>query len=87
MSTANGYAEWFVRKIRAELTDRMLIFSQRHLRHVLSEYGSHYNQQRPHRGHGLRPPSPVPPIPADESAEIARHPILGGLINEYHLAA
>ncbi|HYU02948.1 MAG TPA: integrase core domain-containing protein, partial [Jatrophihabitantaceae bacterium] len=44
---ANGYAERLVRTIRAELADRMLIFGQRHLRHVLAEYASHYNQQRP----------------------------------------
>ncbi len=54
---ANGYAERFVRTIRAELADRMLIFGQRHLRHVLAEYASHYNQQRPHRSQGLRPPT------------------------------
>ena len=84
---ANGYAERFLRTIRAELTDRMLIFGQRHLRRVLAEYVSHYNQQRPHRGQGLRPPAPAPPVPSDTPPEIVRRPILGGLINEYHLAA
>ncbi len=84
---ANGYAERFVRTVRAELTDRMLIFGQRHLRHVLAEYVCRYNQQRPHRGQNLRPPSPVRPAPTAAPSEIVRHPILGGLINEYHLAA
>jgi transposase InsO family protein len=84
---ANGYAERFVRTIRAELTDRMLIFGQRHLRHVLAEYACHYNQQRPHRSRALRPPSPSRPISTQEPTEIVRRPILGGLINEYHLAA
>ena len=84
---ANGYAERLVRTIRAELADRMLIFGQRHLRHVLAEYAPHYNQQRPHRSQGLRPPSPVQPVPAHTPSEIARRPILGGLINEYHPAA
>jgi len=58
---ANSYAERVVRTVRAELTDRMLIFTQRHLRRVLAEYACHYNQHRPHRGQGLRPPSPVRP--------------------------
>ncbi|MET7400431.1 integrase core domain-containing protein [Dactylosporangium sp. NPDC005572] len=46
---ANAYAERWVRTLRSELTDRMLIFGQRHLRHVLAEYVRHYNESRPHR--------------------------------------
>jgi putative transposase len=85
---ANGYAERFVRTVRAELTDRMLIFGQRHLRRTLVEYLSHYNQQRPHRSQHLRPPAPLGPAPNDElPSEVVRQKILGGLINEYHLAA
>jgi putative transposase len=56
------HAERFVRTVRAELTDRMLIFGQRHLRKVLEEYVSHYNQQRPHRGRDLQPPFPIQPL-------------------------
>lgn len=85
---ANAYAERFVRTIRAELTDRMLILGRRHLRHVLAEYVSHYNRQRPHRARGLHPPSPVGPAPSQlPTRDVVRHPILGGLINEYQLAA
>ena len=84
---ANAYAQRFVRTVRAELTDRMLIFGQRHLRRVLAEYQSHYNQQRPLSGQGPRPPSPARPIPTPEPTAVLRHPILGGLINDYHRAA
>ena len=84
---ANAYAERFVRTVRAELTDRMLIIGQRHLRRLLDEYVSHYNQQRPHRGRGLRPPSPIQPAPTNPTSPVVRHPILGGLINEYRHAA
>jgi putative transposase len=84
---ANAFSERFVRTIRAECTDRMLIFGQRHLSTVLAEYARHYNGRRPHRGRELSPPAPDYPI-ADLSTErIKRQAILGGLINEYERAA
>jgi transposase InsO family protein len=84
---ANAYAERFVLTARTEVTDRMLIFGQRHLRTVLAEYETHYNGRRPHRSRHLRPPQPDHPV-ADLSKErIQRRPVLGGLINEYERAA
>ena len=83
----NGYAKRFIGTLRAELTDRILILGHRHLRRVLAQYVTHYNQQRPHRGRELRPPSPTGSIPMDATTAVLRHHILGGLINEYHLAA
>jgi hypothetical protein len=50
------YAERWVRTVRAEVTDRMLIAGPQHLRTVLEEYVTHYNQHRPHRARNLRPP-------------------------------
>ena len=84
---ANAYAERWVRTVRAEVTDRMLIFGERHLRMILAEYEAHYNGQRPHRSRELRPPRTDHP-PADLSKKrIQRRPLLGGLINEYERAA
>ena len=72
---------------RTEVTDRMLIFGERHLRTILGEYEAHYNGRRPHRSRQLRPPRPDHP-PADLSQErIQRRPVLGSLINEYEQAA
>ena len=84
---ANAYAERFVLTARAEITDRMLIFGERHLRLVLAKYAAHYNGRRPHRSRQLHPPRPDHPV-ADLSRKwIKRRPILGGLINEYERAA
>ncbi len=84
---ANTYAERFVLTARTEVTDRMLIFGERHLRSILAEYARHYNGRRPHRGRQLHPPRPDHPI-ADLSQErIERRPVLGGLICEYERVA
>jgi hypothetical protein len=83
----NAFAEHFVLTARAEVTDRMLIFGERHLRLVLAQYAAHYNGRRPHRSRQLRPPRPDHAV-ADLSQErIQRRPVLGGLINEYERAA
>jgi putative transposase len=84
---ANAHAERFVLTARTEVTDRMLIFGQRHLRTVLDEYTAHYNGRRPHRGRQLRPPRPDHPLADISQERIQRRPVLGGLINEYERAA
>ena len=84
---ANAYAERFVLTARTEVTNRMVIFGEWHLRMILAEYEAHYNGRRPHRSRQLRPPRPDHP-PADLSMKrIQRRPLLGGLINEYERAA
>jgi transposase InsO family protein len=84
---ANAYAERFVLTARREVTDRMLIFGERHLRLVLAEYEAHYNGRRPHRSRQLRPPRPDHPVADLSRKRIQRRPVLGGLINEYERAA
>jgi transposase InsO family protein len=84
---ANCYAERFVLTARSELTDRMLILSQRHLDTVLAEYVRHYNGRRPHRSRELRPPRPTYPVVNLDSQRIKRQQVLGGLINEYERVA
>ena len=84
---ANCFAERFVRTARTELTDRILIFGERHLRSVLTRYGAHYNGRRPHRALQLRPPRPDRPAPRLDRPRIRHRSVLGGLINEYERAA
>ena len=84
---ANCFAERLVLTVRIEVTDRMLIFGERHLRSVLAQYSLHYNRQRPHRALQLRPPRPTSPVAEPVRGRIRRRPILGGLLNEYETAA
>ena len=84
---ANAFAERFVLTARTEVTDRMLIFGERHLRLVLADYMAHYNGRRPHRSRHLRPPRPDHPASDLSKEQIKRRPVLGGLINEYERAA
>jgi putative transposase len=84
---ANAFAERFVLTARTEVTDRMLILGERHLRVVMAEYAAHYNGRRPHRGRDLRPPRPDHPVADPSLARIRRRPVLGGLLNEYQRVA
>jgi transposase InsO family protein len=84
---ANAYAERFVLTARTEVTDRVLIFGERHLQAVLAQYEAHYNGRRPHRSRQLRPPRPDHPVADLSREQIKRQPVLGGLLNEYERAA
>jgi putative transposase len=84
---ANAYAERFVLTARTEVTDRMLVFGERHLRSVMAEYARHYNGRRPHRALQLQPPRPSHPVADLSQEQVKRRPVLGGLLNEYERAA
>lgn len=59
----NCFAERFVLTVRTELTDRILILGERHLRTVLARYSAHYNGRRPRRALRLVSPRPDHPAP------------------------
>jgi putative transposase len=84
---ANAVAERFVRTVRAECLDWLLILNRRHLERVLRVYVDHYNRERPHRALELRPPEPDERRERSCKGEIRRRDRLGGLIHEYHRAA
>ncbi len=83
---ANAYAERFVRTVRTECLDHLLIIGRSHLERVLRIYLQHYTRERPHRGLALQPPE-APQLRSPPSGEVERRDRLGGLIHEYYRAA
>lgn len=85
---ANAIAERFVRTVRSECLDRLLILNRRHLEHVLRVYVDHYNRERPHRSLNLKAPMTDGAAPGNHGSlrHIQRRDRLGGLIHEYYEA-
>jgi putative transposase len=88
---ANAFAERWVRTVRQECLDWMLIWGRRHLERVLDEYVRHYNDERPHQSLALRPPRAIEvragPDRVTAAVRIRRRDRLGGLVHEYQVAA
>jgi len=91
---ARAHAERWVGSVRRECLDRILILGRRHLNHVLATYVAHFNEHRPHRALGQRPPLNESPTNGDQAPEdvieldrVRRRDLLGGTIHEYRLAA
>jgi putative transposase len=81
---ANAFAERWVRSVREECLDHLLILGQRHLRCVLLEYMQYYNTARPHQGIHQHAPIPFPSV---QSGPVARRDVLGGIIHTYYRQA
>jgi putative transposase len=81
-ANANAYAERWIRTVRAECLDWLLVVGRGHL--------EHYNAHRPHRALGLQPPDPAvePALSSKDSpAQVHRRDLLGRLVHEYRRAA
>ena len=76
----NGYAERLIGSIRRECVDHIVVFGERHLRHVLLLYMNYYNDTRTHLSLNKDAPSSRA---AEAVGRIVCHPILGGLHHQY----
>ena len=86
---ANAFCERWIRTVRTECLDWLLIYSRRHLGRVLKIYIHHYNRERPHRALQLQAPEQeeFERTPLSIDATVRRRDRLGGLLHEYYEAA
>lgn len=82
---ANAFAERWIRSVREECLDKLLIVSEGHLRRVLTAYLAYYNHTRPHQGIEQR--CPVPAQPSSGDGPVHCRDVLGGIIHDYYREA
>jgi putative transposase len=86
---ANAICERFLRSVRQECLDHLLIFHERQLHRVLTAYVSYFNQARPHQGIQQQIPecSGSSRVTAHEATRVVAVPILAGLHHDYRKVA
>ncbi len=77
---ANAIAERWVRSVRTECLDQLLIANETNLRRVLREYIDYYDTARPHQG--LTQQAPIPFLRGPSHGEIHCRDVLGGIIHD-----
>ncbi|MEU1628475.1 integrase core domain-containing protein [Streptomyces sp. NPDC020096] len=82
----NPHAERFIRSVREECTDHLLIFDRGHAEKILHEYARHFNSHRPHQGRSQLAPHDDPNVIPLPPARLARQQAVAGMINEYRRA-
>lgn len=82
----NPHAERFVRSVREECTNRILLLDHGHAEKILRDYTHHFNNHRPHQGRDQLAPNDDPTVIPLPPLRIERHRAVTGLINEYQLA-
>lgn len=83
----NAYAESFVRPIKRECLNRMVLFGKRHVRHAIDQYVEHYNLERPHKGLDHRQPVKPDETPTCRDGAVVCRQRLGGLLKSYQRLA
>jgi putative transposase len=86
---ANAICERFMRSVRQECLDHLLILQEKQLQHVLKAYVAYFNQARPHQGIAQHIPEQRRAVPCSPDAgnKVIALPVMGGLHHDYHWAA
>ncbi len=82
---ANAFAERWVRTVREECLDKIIILNERHLHRTLQEYLAYYNARRPHQG--LKQDSPLGLASVTQKGPVRHRKVLGGIIRDYYREA
>ena len=82
----NAFAERFVLSIKGECLDKMIPLGEKHLRHAVTEYVRHYNEERNHQGLGNELITPAK-LDLDPNSPVKCRSRLGGLLNFYYRSA
>ena len=83
----NATAERFVRSVKEEAISRFILFGEKSLRHVLTEYLAHYHAERPHQGKGNVILFPGPRAEGAVNGPIECRERLGGTLKYYERRA
>jgi transposase InsO family protein len=83
----NGVAERWVGSCRRDLLDHVIVFGDRHLKRLLSEYGRYYHDDRTHLGLAKAIPLQRKAAGNHDAKDVLSQPRLGGLHHRYDLAA
>jgi putative transposase len=86
---ANAVCERFLRSVRRECLDHLLIFSERQLLRIATAYVAYINHARPHQGPHQQIPcyTEEDATDASSSGKVIAFPVLNGLRHDYRLAA
>jgi putative transposase len=78
----NALAEHFVKSIKTECLDQMILYGEKSLRHCVREYVAHYHAERNHQG--IANAIPFPDERLDNTGKVSKSERLGGLLKYYH---
>ena len=81
----NAYAERFVRSIKEECLNRVILLGERHFRRTMAEFVAHYHAERNHQGIGNELIQPL--RRTNTLGSVRRRQRMGGMLNYYYRAA
>jgi transposase InsO family protein len=79
---ANAFSERWIRSVREECLDKVLIINQAHLRRVMQDYTQFFNTARPHQG--IDQQIPMPTLERRTQGVVCCRHVLGGILHDYY---